>query len=163
MLGCFCVELTRPESGAAVLIPRVRAGHQFILAPMKDIPMARSADGLANRAGHRFALEFLQDGLELEGIDLGGAAHHEEKDDGTRPGSEIGLARGKWVQRVKGRTEEGGCGSGCRESRQGAESKGAKASAHARKEIAARPVAWRDKHGGRMPESGLFGQLKALG
>ena len=63
--------------------------------------MPRGQHRLLDRVRHRLAVQLLQLGLVVEGVDLRRAADHEEEDHGLGRGLEIRRARREGVQRIE--------------------------------------------------------------
>ena len=72
VLGDVLIPVGHPESALAVLFPGAPRGHQGIVAGA-----ARGLRGLADRIGNRLAVEFRQQRLRIESVDVARAAFHE--------------------------------------------------------------------------------------
>ena len=64
-----------------MLRPGKWAGHQLVFAAVEHVGEAGRLDRIAERLGHRFAVELLEQRFVVEGVDLRGAADQEEEDD----------------------------------------------------------------------------------
>jgi hypothetical protein len=96
-LSEFGEEVADPGTGLAVLLEGPRG-----LEEIKGFP----GDDLGAGEGQGLAVVALEQGLIVEGVDLGRAAVHEQEDDTLGTGGEVGLLDGEGVESGEGERRE---------------------------------------------------------
>ena len=151
MPGDMRHEVADPQPRLPMLRPGERAGHQLVFAAVEHVGEAGGLDRIAERLGHRFAVELLQQRFVVEGVDLRGTTDQEQKDD------RLGLRRQwgwPWSERVQ-RIRPGRYGRPfCFQSSQRLKSERTEAGAHRSQEASPRSRLGRHEHASPCPRPG---------
>ena len=80
---------------------RIRAFEDHIVATVEDVGMPSRIQSIADRGRYRLAIELIQEGLVIVGVDLGRATDHEQKDDRFGARCKVWGSRGMGIERIE--------------------------------------------------------------